>query len=356
MPGIGAGAGPGSLAGAGSRARPESAPAPRAVDAAGGFRVRRDLVAGMEDADPTIHDGHLNTLADQPPGHAVGVGVDLDGAVRMHLAGELAPLPERRPAVDRPQGRRLVALEARDRRLAGRAVDAPVGHLAHPPGEMRLERRPAREAPPGDGVALDVADLALVLALGPRSVGCAGLRPHAPVAGESMQPFVEHHLAGLRVVVRDQRAGVVEQDLGRQPAEVAEGALDPVEPRRLPLVPERSDEDAARVAWSRRTGRPGWLGPDVPRSLRQSICICRPGGVSNRTVARASAASSRRMRDRALDGAKADADAALGQEFLPHHVGVAPMAPKRSASQLSNPSRARGRLATARGAQPPRST
>ena len=101
---------------------------------------------------------------------------------------------------------------------------------------------------PGDGVALDVADPALVLALGPRPVGRAGHRPHAPVAREGVQPLVEHHLAGPRVVVRDQRAGVVEQDLGRQPAEVAEGALDPVEPGRLPLVPERAHEGPARVA------------------------------------------------------------------------------------------------------------
>jgi hypothetical protein len=51
--------------------------------------------------------------------------------------------------------------------------------------------------------------------------------------------------------MRDQRAGVVEQDLGRQPTEVVEGALNPIEPSRLALVPERADEGPARVAEGR---------------------------------------------------------------------------------------------------------
>jgi hypothetical protein len=44
-------------------------------------------------------------------------------------------------------------------------MDPPVGDLAQPPGQMRLQPIPAREAVPGDGVALDIADAALVLAL-----------------------------------------------------------------------------------------------------------------------------------------------------------------------------------------------
>src|SRR3954451_20408039 len=226
------------------------------------------------------------------------------------------------------QGRGLVALEARDRRLAGRAVDAPVGHLAHPPGEMRLERRPAREAPPGDGVALDVADPALVLALGPRPVGCAGPRPHAPVARERVQPLVEDHLTGLRVVVRDQRAGVVEQQLARHAAEVAEGALDPVEPRRLPLVPERSDQGAARVAESRdEQEAPDGLAPDhhaPPAEVDLHLPARR--GLEPHRRASLGRQLTPEMRDRPLDGAEADADLVLGKELLPHHIGVAPVA------------------------------
>ena len=49
-------------------------------------------------------------------------------------------------------------------------------------------------------------------------------------------------------MVLDQSLGVVEQHLCRQTAEVAERALDAVEPGRLPLVAERADVDPARVA------------------------------------------------------------------------------------------------------------
>jgi hypothetical protein len=78
--------------------------------------------------------------------------------------------------VDRAQDRRLGSREALDRLLAGGAVDVPVGDLAHPPAEMRFQRRPAEERVPGDRIALDVADAALVLALRARPVRGAGPR------------------------------------------------------------------------------------------------------------------------------------------------------------------------------------
>jgi hypothetical protein len=54
--------------------------------------------------------------------------------------------------------------------------------------------------------------------------------------------------------------------------------------------------------------------------------MCLPGGVSNRTVARASAANSRRSgATAALDRAQAHRDPVLGQQLLLHHVGVAAM-------------------------------
>jgi hypothetical protein len=95
--------------------------------------MRRDFPAGMKDPDPTVAHHDLHALADEPPGHAVAVGVDLDRAIGLHPAYQLAHLPEGRPALDRPQGRRLVAPKAHQRRLARRAVDANVGDLPHPP-------------------------------------------------------------------------------------------------------------------------------------------------------------------------------------------------------------------------------
>src|SRR5690606_5275831 len=101
--------------------------------------VEGHLVAGVEDAERAAYDLHSHRLADEPPGHAVGVGVDLDRAVRAYLTHDLARLLEGRLAVERTQGRGFRSLKAHERRLAGRAVDAHVGHLARPASEVRLE-------------------------------------------------------------------------------------------------------------------------------------------------------------------------------------------------------------------------
>ena len=46
----------------------------------------RHLAPGMTDAQHLAGDRHPHALADQPPGHRVGVAVDLDGAIRLHFA------------------------------------------------------------------------------------------------------------------------------------------------------------------------------------------------------------------------------------------------------------------------------
>ena len=292
--------------------------------------VARHLRARVQDPHLPAADDDADRGADQRPRHAVVVGVHVHAAVVLHPPRQLAHLPERRPAGQRPQRRRLVALEARDRRLARGAVHARVGHLAHPPGQVRLQRRPAREAPAGDGVALDVADAALVLALGAGAVGRAGHRPHAPVAGEGVQALVERHLARRPVVVLDERPGVVQQQLARHAAEVAEGALDPVQPRRLPLVPEGADVHPARVAQrGDEQVDPHRLLADPHRPLAEVDLQLPPRR-------RLEADRGQRFRrelapqvgHRPLDRAQADRDAQLGRELLAHHVGVAPVPPE----------------------------
>jgi hypothetical protein len=119
-----------------------------------------DLEAAMSNADPGAGDRHLDRLADQPPWHGVGVGLQLDRAVGLDPAHQFADLPEWRPPVDLAQGRRFGAREALDWLLAGCAVDVIVGDLTHPPPEMRFERRPADEWVPGDRIAFDVTDTA----------------------------------------------------------------------------------------------------------------------------------------------------------------------------------------------------
>jgi hypothetical protein len=73
-------------------------------------------------------------------------------------------------------------------------VRAHVRDLAHPSGEMRLERRPADEAVAGDGIVFDVADATLVLALGPCPVrSMSGVLPatSAATALPAPQPKVQ---------------------------------------------------------------------------------------------------------------------------------------------------------------------
>ena len=103
----------------------------------------------------------------------------------------------------------------------------------------------------GNGVALDIADAALVLAFGARSIRRASVRMEAPIEGKGVQAFVETHLPGGRVMVIDQRPGVVEHHLLRHPVKVSERALQSVEPGRLPLVPEGPDKRTPRVAQGR---------------------------------------------------------------------------------------------------------
>ena len=146
---------------------------------------------------------------------------------RLHTPAKVPDLPNG----GRPSSGRSAAASSRWKRSIGASPVVPciahVGDLAHPPGEMRLERRPAGEAAARDRVVLHVADAALVLALGPRPVRRAGPRPEAPVAREGVQPRVEPHLARRRVVMLDQRPGVVEQHLLRNAAEMARSASMP---------------------------------------------------------------------------------------------------------------------------------
>ena len=104
---------------------------------------------GVADSHPAPghHDG--DALADQPPGRRIEVAVDLDGAVGSppgaRVRASAGKAGDRRAAATPPPRR---AQSAR-RRLAGRAVHARIGDLAHPPtrcassAAQLSKRRPA---------------------------------------------------------------------------------------------------------------------------------------------------------------------------------------------------------------------
>ena len=169
--------------GAGRRRCPRSGSVEDPLPAPAALRVQRDLAAGVQDPQPAAADLDRHALADQAPRHAVGVAVDLDAAVGLNPTDQLADLLERRPA-----GERLQAL--RPRRAANRTIGgSPVVPWTRMSATSRVQRsRWASNAaqlaklPAGDRVALDVADAALVLALGPRPVRRAGPRAGSPNA------------------------------------------------------------------------------------------------------------------------------------------------------------------------------
>ncbi len=185
------------------------------------FGMHGNFAPGVQHPHRARSDGHPHPFADQPPRHRVGVAVHLDRTIGADPAQQLARRHERRNASRRTQRRGLVAFKPLARRLARRPVHPCIGNLAGPGLEMRFHRRPCRKAPPGNRVPLDVTDTALVLALGARAIRCAGADTETPMPGKRVQPRVQHHLATDRVMMQDQRLGVVEQNLPRHAAEGA---------------------------------------------------------------------------------------------------------------------------------------
>ena len=209
-------------------------------------------------------------------------------------------------------------------------MNPPVGDLTLPPGKVGFQRRPADEVMPGDGVVLDVADAALVLTLGACAVGCTGPRPKPPIAGEGVQPLVEADLTGGRIVVIDQRAGVVEQHLPRHPAKMAKRTLDPVEPGRLPLVPEGLHENPPRVAQGRdeQVDAHALTGDRGAHLAKIDLHLVTRRRLETHRRARLGTQFLAQMRHRPLHRAQADLDAVLAFEILAHDIGIAAVTTK----------------------------
>jgi hypothetical protein len=63
--------------------------------------VDRDLLAGMANAQHIAGDGDVHRLANEAPWDGIGVAVDLDRAVGLHLAHHLTRHRKGRPTIDR---------------------------------------------------------------------------------------------------------------------------------------------------------------------------------------------------------------------------------------------------------------
>ena len=108
---------------------------------------------------------------------------------------------------------------------------------------------------------------------------------------EDDQPVIELNRSAHRVVARYERPWIVHQHFLRHTAEGRECDLEPGKPMLLPLGPERSHMKPSRVAERCQTTNALTFAPPISTRRPKSICSWRPGGLSNRVVARASAFS-----------------------------------------------------------------
>jgi hypothetical protein len=301
--------------------------------------VDRNLTGPMPDADLSGSDRYGHALANEAPWHRVAVGVDLDRAVVADHAHQLPQAAERRPVPERFQPMPLVALEASHRRLAGRAVRAHVRDVALPFGEVRLERFPACEGVSRDRVLLHIADAALGLTLRAGPVWRTSSRRKTPVLGECDQLVVELDRAARRVVAHDQRARVVHQHLFRHAAESRERALEPRKPALLLLMAERPHMAPARMPESRHEHERLDLGAaDLDQTLTKvDLQLPARRRLEPRRSQRLSLQRLPIRLNRALHRPQADRQSLLGEQILPHDVGIAAMAQEALAQPVIVP-------------------
>jgi hypothetical protein len=248
----------------------------------------------------------------------------------LHLTHQLARRLERWNAGHRAQRASLRSPKAFDRHLTGRAVHPLVGNIADPSVEVSLQCRPALEVSPGDRVLLHIANAALVLAFGARSIRRAGPRPKIPMLGKGVQSGIELDLAGGPVVARDQPAIIVEQHLFGDPAEMTKCPLDTGKPTLLALVAERPHIEPPRVAQRRHKQ----VHLDVLTTDRHPALA----KIDLQLLARRCLKSDRRSRFRLqgapkvrylpLDRPQAQPDPFLALELLANYIGIASMTAK----------------------------
>ena len=172
--------------------------------------------------DPDLGGGDLNL--DGTPAGAVGDGVEI-AADRDHaLVGD--PPLEAEDGVERPGRQRLESRlllgEVLDDNAPGGAVQAAVGDLVEPLGELGVQVTQVAESPGQEEVLADIAERPLDFALGLGAVGPAGLGQVAVVTCQSEELVVVDD-AALVDLAEDRGAHPIVEDLLRYAAKRVEG-------------------------------------------------------------------------------------------------------------------------------------
>src|ERR1700761_2857570 len=141
---------------------------------------------------------------------------------------------------------------------------------------------------------------------------------------------MQHNFAARRVMMQDQRLGVVEQNLPRYAAKGTEGTLQSVKPAILPLMSIRAHMQSPRVA----------EGRDKEEDLDRSTANLDPAftkvdlqlftrlGLKPQRRTRCSNQFPSQRRRCAFDRPQADDQTFLGRQLLANHIGIAAMAVK----------------------------
>ncbi len=137
----------------------------------------------------------------------------------------------------------------------------------------------------------------------------------------------------------DQRPRVVDERLLRNAAEVRERSFEAVEPRRLPFVPERLHEDPPRIAERRHEQMdPHGLAAHIdPRLAEVDLKLPPRRRLEPHAGPRLRPQRLAKTRHRPLDRAQRYRHTKLARQVLPHHVGVAPMAPEPLLDKIPEP-------------------
>ncbi len=94
----------------------------------------------------------------------------------------------------------------------------------------------------------DVSDAPFNLSLSAGTAGTTGLRCQSSIPAEGLETWIPDHLTGFTIVGRNQRGGVVTEDLLGKAAEVSEGSIESFEPVILPLREESPAVETPRIS------------------------------------------------------------------------------------------------------------
>ena len=145
-----------------------------------------------------------------------------------------------------------------------------------------------------------------------------------------MQPGMQHDLPAGRIMIQDQRLGIIQKNLACHPAEGTEGTLHAVEPAVLPLMAIRADMQSPGIAercdkQMHLHRNPADLHPaftEVDLQLFAGLCL-----EANCRACRSNQLTPQRC-DRAFHRTQTDYYTLLARQLLAHHIGIAGMATK----------------------------